>query len=100
MRLVIAGEEMQSDSVAAFNVALRTHLLLGPSSYTLADNPHYHQAFSTRHWNPAERRRKRDLAGWGYKPPSANPTLAGPGDAAAAPLYDSDDDADEVQVRR
>ena len=28
MRLVIAGEEMQSDSVAAFNVALRTHLLL------------------------------------------------------------------------
>lgn len=43
----------------SFNVALRTKLLIGPTSYSLADNPHYADAFSSRHWNPAERARLR-----------------------------------------
>ena len=46
-------------AIVSFNLALRTKLLLGPTSYNLADNPHYADAFSARHWDPAERRRQR-----------------------------------------
>lgn len=45
------------DAIVSFNVAQRTKLLVGPSGYTLAENPHYGDAFSTQHWNPARRRR-------------------------------------------
>jgi hypothetical protein len=48
-----------ADAIVSFNVALRTKLLIGPSSYTLAENPHYVDAFSDRHWNPAKRRHER-----------------------------------------
>ena len=43
----------------SFPVAIRSKLLWGPSSYSLADNPHYADAFSMRHWNPSVRQRLR-----------------------------------------
>ena len=66
------------DAIVSFNVAQRTKLLVGSSGYTLAENPHYGDAFSTRHWNPARRRRRAP----GANRPGSAPTGGSVVDAA------------------
>lgn len=89
------AEEVQSESIAAFNVALRTHLLIGPSSYTLADNPHYHQAFSTRHWNPAQRRHRRAQLQCAGAASRCSASVCGGSQRAAGAAAGADDSSDD-----
>jgi hypothetical protein len=78
---------------------MRTHLLHGPASYTLADNPHYHSAFSTRHWNPAERKRRRaQLRGPSPAAPPSAPSAGALG-VATSPAGDCSSDEEKAGVQ-
>ena len=92
----IAGAD---NAIVSFNVALRSKLLIGPATYSLAENPHYAAAFSNRHWNPAARRRARAATRTAGRTSRKAPANAGAAtsDAAAASKHDDAMDSSEEE---
>jgi len=88
----VAEVEDTHSGKVSFLVAIRSNLLWGPASYSLADNPYYADAFSNRHWNPAVRQLLRADA---RRQRPSQPSLHAK-TVRSAEQYDSDDDVDVV----